>query len=209
MMDRNFELFLRTFGPATSSRPAGDGFVADYAGRLPPSLIEFIREQGFAAYAGGLLWTVDPSKYSAYAQFWCDQFSAMAGAEYLVFARSAFGELFAVRSDTGNVVSLAFHSGSIVFPSDIALPLKKKDSGVLAFFTCHDPEAFDIEDEGGEPLFARAIEQLGELDENEMFGFEPALALGGRMSLENLRRLRMDVHLDILAQLAPPKAFES
>jgi hypothetical protein len=38
-----------------------------------------------------------------------------------------------------------------------------------------------------------------------MYGFEPALVAGGRMALEHLKKVNLDVHLTILRQLAPPK----
>ena len=37
-----------------------------------------------------------------------------------------------------------------------------------------------------------------------MYGFEPAIILGGKMQLENLAKLKLDVHLTILRQLAAP-----
>lgn len=61
-----------------------------------------------------------------------------------------------------------------------------------------------MDDEGGKPLFARARMLLGPLESDEMYGFEPALVAGGRMRLENLRRLKLDQHLSILRQIAAP-----
>jgi hypothetical protein len=37
-----------------------------------------------------------------------------------------------------------------------------------------------------------------------MYGFEPALVLGGRMTFDRLRRVKLDQHLTILRQLAAP-----
>ena len=37
-----------------------------------------------------------------------------------------------------------------------------------------------------------------------MYGFEPAIVLGGKMRLENLRKVKLDQHLTILRQLAAP-----
>ena len=51
------------------------------------------------------------------------------------------------------------------------------------------------------PLFNRALEKLGPLDHDTMYGFVPALALSGSPKLENLQKLDAHVHLDILSQL--------
>jgi hypothetical protein len=37
-----------------------------------------------------------------------------------------------------------------------------------------------------------------------MYGFAPALAVGGVMTLEHLRKVKVDQHLTILRQLAAP-----
>ena len=62
----------------------------------------------------------------------------------------------------------------------------------------------DLKDESGNPLFDRALSSLGTLAPDEMYGFEPAIALGGKILLENLSRTKLDQHLTILRQLAPP-----
>lgn len=38
-----------------------------------------------------------------------------------------------------------------------------------------------------------------------MYGFEPALALGGEPTLDNLRKVKLDQHLTMLRQLAVPR----
>jgi hypothetical protein len=42
------------------------------------------------------------------------------------------------------------------------------------------------------------------LEPDEVYGFEPAIMLGGKMRLENLAKLKLDVHLTVLRQLASP-----
>jgi hypothetical protein len=62
-----------------------------------------------------------------------------------------------------------------------------------------------MEDDEGEGLFERALAQLGPLSKDELYGFEPALVLGGPCRIENLRKLRLDVHLSILRQFEAPR----
>ncbi len=52
------------------------------------------------------------------------------------------------------------------------------------------------------------MEKYGSLGENEIFGFEPAIVLGGETKLENIRKLDMHIHLDILRQLSNPDIQE-
>jgi len=63
----------------------------------------------------------------------------------------------------------------------------------------------DIKDYKNKPLFERAVKKYGELNKNEMFGFEPALILGGEAKLENVRKLPIISHLQFLASLDTPR----
>lgn len=58
--------------------------------------------------------------------------------------------------------------------------------------------------EGGFTPIDVALGNLGPLAPDEMYGFEPALVAGGKMRLENLRKVKLDQHLTILRQLAAP-----
>ncbi|EPM49801.1 hypothetical protein A256_19840 [Pseudomonas syringae pv. actinidiae ICMP 19103] len=52
-------------------------------------------------------------------------------------------------------------------------------------------------------LFEPAREKLGPLKSDEMYGFVPALVLGGPMELKNLQKVKTIEHLTFLSQLSP------
>ena len=52
-------------------------------------------------------------------------------------------------------------------------------------------------------MFTPALAKLGRLKHDEMYGFVPALALGGTSTLANLQKVKAVEHLVLLAQLAP------
>jgi hypothetical protein len=54
-------------------------------------------------------------------------------------------------------------------------------------------------------FFTAAVARLGALEPGEIFGFFPALQLGGKYAVENLQRARAEQHFTILAQLDPFK----
>jgi hypothetical protein len=56
-------------------------------------------------------------------------------------------------------------------------------------------------------LFRRARRKLGLLKSDEMYGFVPALMLGGSEELENLEKVKIIEHLIFLSQLSPLKPF--
>ena len=79
------------------------------------------------------------------------------------------------------------------------------DFRVQTFFGAKTRNECDLKDEHKKSLFESALHTLGPLSSTEMYGFEPALVAGGRMALEHLKKVNLDVHLTILRQLAPPK----
>jgi len=51
-------------------------------------------------------------------------------------------------------------------------------------------------------MFGRATKKLGMLQHDEMYGFVPAVMLGGSDKFENLKKVKAVEHLMILSQLA-------
>jgi hypothetical protein len=79
-----------------------------------------------------------------------------------------------------------------------------RDSSIRAFFAASFTSDYDRSDASKKPLFRRALAKLGPLRADEMYGFEPAIALGGAPVLENIRKVRLGEHLTQLRQLGVP-----
>lgn len=52
--------------------------------------------------------------------------------------------------------------------------------------------------------FERARSKLGALEPHEIYGFEPAIVLGGKVLLENLAKVHATVHLTLLRMFGEP-----
>ncbi len=50
--------------------------------------------------------------------------------------------------------------------------------------------------------------KFGPLGDNEIFGFEPAIILGGELDIKYIQKVDARIHLSILAQLAEPEINE-
>lgn len=72
---------------------------------------------------------------------------------------------------------------------------------MLAFFASKKQKSSDFYDWKDKPLFKRALRKLGPLQSDEMYGFEPALTIGGTPNLEHLVKVKMVEHLVFLSQL--------
>lgn len=151
-------------------------------------------------------WTVDPDEYEDLIDEWLEDTKLEQLDAFHVIARSAFGDLYACGKKTGRSVTIACPLNKISALPKGLKPKSKEDLdlSIYSFFGSSDKSRFNLKDESGKLLFDRAVERLGKLASDEMYGFEPALVLGGRMRRENLVKVKTDAHLTILRQLATP-----
>lgn len=126
--------------------------------------------------------------------------------EYYVIARSAFGDIYLFGGNHGRKLH-------IVAPDSTMLPPRPRppdvNLSVQAFFASQSRRACDFSDVNGVPLFKAAAAKLGRLNYDEMYGFVPALALGGAATLDHLQKVKAVEHLVLLAQLAPLEVLTS
>jgi hypothetical protein len=205
MSDEDFEVFIEEFGEGSRRTEVPAESFKLWQGKLPDQLLKYWKDEGWCAYADGLFWTVTPDDYEDLVDEWLhDTFLEQIDA-FHVIARSAFGELFLWGQKTGGSATISCATNSIIcLSSNLKRRLDDPDFYARTFFSNKSIDRCDLDDELGQPLFKRALAKLGSLEEDEVYGFEPALVLGGKMRLENLAKLKLDVHLTILRQLASP-----
>ena len=201
-MNEDFAVFLEDFGPGVCYHTPTDEFFEKYKGVLPDGLLEFWREQGFRSYAKGLFWTVNPEEYAWMVEGWVRPFDAMTKADYFIFARTAFGEFYCMSPESNRVLTISCPNAMLYASKAFFKLVLGGASAVESFFLASDREDFDFIDQNDKGLFARALKKLGPLAADEVYGFVPLLTLGGETTIDNLQKLRMDVHIEILKQSA-------
>jgi hypothetical protein len=206
MRDEYFEYFISKFGEATSRVTVPTKDIEKWRGKLPEQLLAYWAEEGWCSYANGLLWTVDPEDYEDLVDEWLTDTLLEQIDSFHAIARSAFGDLYLCGETNGNNVTICceLNAISVIAKSFKPKSNEKKDASIRSFFAASNLSDFDLKDERGSPLFERAVAKLGPLEPDEIYGFEPALVLGGKMRLENLAKLKLDAHLTNLRQLAAP-----
>jgi len=210
-MDESFEYFLTNFGPPIARRDVPATDAKRQTGRLPALLLEYWIEHGFAGYADGLFWTVNPDEYADMLAQWLDLSPFKGQDDYQVIARTAFGCLSVWGTKSGASLEINAPHG-LIFPNPAAAKYVQQgrdEIAVQSFFVSLAKNHTDFADEGGKPLFTRARAKLGALEPDEMYAFEPALALGGTATLANLQKVKILEHLTILAQLGAPRIVEN
>lgn len=179
-----FAAFKKTHGRASECRSAPKARITAFRKKLPASLIAEWEESGWGAYGGGLLWLVDPDELKATVRDWLGKSS-----KAVAFARSAFGHLFVWDRDGAHMLDP--HHGTLAkLIDDVDL--------VFDYTLCSTRYLDTVLDQ---KLFVKAHKQLGALAHDECYGFEPAIALGGKATVKSVRKLKLREHLAVLSQL--------
>lgn len=193
-----FGALLRQFGePELAHKVPADEAARD-AGVLPRALLSFWTEHGRGSYKEGAFWICDPRPF-----------------------KPLLGEIFAGDPEFNpkrmSVIGYSAFGTLLIWDR-----LKKQVSVNLLFSTVHNvPEEKRIDQNTGqpfsddftigtfingmqyydEPLFSAAVQRLGRLGEDEIYGFVPALQLGGAFAAENLHKMRVFEHAAFIARL--------
>ncbi len=196
-MDKYFDCFLEGLGPASELRQVPLASMERYRGKLPDQLLAYWEDHGWCGYADGLFWTVNPQEYEPVLEAWIGDTPFMEQDAYHIIARSAFGELYLWGERTGDSLTI-FAPGSYCVPQEALYENGDLERGLRMFFSMRTREENDFDG-----MFVPAMSKLGPLAHDEMYGFVPALALGGPSDLAHLKKVKAVEHLVLLAQLAP------
>ena len=209
-MNEVFAHFLAHFGPAHDRTDLSPRSVARYEALVPRRLQEWWTEQGLCGYGDGLFWFVDPADYESILRSLLSDTPLANDDEFTVIARNAFGSLWAWGRETGTLRISVAHG--LVFSDRPPRPRRSQSQQESAFdvlLVTLTRRFADFYDNAGKPLFARALKRLGRLAPDQMYGFQPALCLGGSADLENLQRVSVLEHLAMLVQLEPSRVMEN
>lgn len=205
-MDESFYYFYHDegFGPVSFSEQVSEETLNKYKGKLPNQLLEYWKSFGFSSWGNGLFWLVNPDDYHDVLKAWLENVETSPHEEYFVISRSAFGDLDVWGTIHGNCYKISSIISSI-YPSIEVVQKQEQNSIIRSFFLSQSKKYSDVKDWKNKPLFERAVKKYGPLNQHEMFGFEPALVLGGEAKLENVRKLPIISHLQLLASLDTPR----
>ncbi|NQD54408.1 DUF1851 domain-containing protein [Pseudomonas sp. CM25] len=207
MRDLDFAEFIEYFGEATQRTSVPEASFEKWKSILPPVLIQYWKNEGWAGYANGLFWTVNPDDYEHIKDAWLKDTPIESLDKFHVIARSAFGNLYLCGEKTGHSTSIICNHNEILAVKN-RLKIKEltaQNITIQSLFGTSEPEDYDNTDSNGKPLFERALKKYGPLAPDEIYGFEPALVAGGKPTLQNLCRLKLDPHLLILRNFDTPR----
>ncbi|REF26452.1 hypothetical protein BDD26_1095 [Xenorhabdus cabanillasii] len=210
MRDEDFEYFIKKWGEATQHRAVPVESIEKWLGKLPGQLLYYWKTEGWNSYQNGLFSIVNPDDYEDIVDMWLEDTPFESMDSYHVIARSGFGELYLCGQKTGTILSISCIFNTIFYDKEDSSEKTKKelDFDISTFFSSKNIDSLDLTEESNTSIFSKAIENHGLLNENEIFGFEPAISLGGEIKVENVRKLNMHIHFDILRQFSEPDIHE-
>jgi hypothetical protein len=177
-----FDAFRKTNGPPRNCARPTDLALKEHETKVDADLLEEWKNNGWCTYANGVIWFVNPDEFKDVLAEW------LPGRALTVVLRTAFGDLVLVGD--GQVYYLHVHYGRLISVATVlrrylnATVTKKYVGGVM-----------------NGSLTAKAVKKLGALQPDEVFTFEPALALGGASEIKYVTKVKIFPHLSFLAQL--------
>ncbi|WP_265444653.1 GAD-like domain-containing protein [Flexivirga meconopsidis] len=165
--------FVDAFPPDGGTRVPTDPFLTYGEGHAPDALVELWRTHGLGWYGGGRIALVDPGEWMATLQTW---FGNEVGS--FPIAVTSFGHVYHYDRPAGKdriqCLDPHFQNNQVV-AEDIS-----------EFFNSHLPgNSSHLADLHA--LHNASRDAKGELGQDEIYYFEPMLAMGGQVRIENLR----------------------
>lgn len=202
MADADFEYFLTKL-PRTQEGPAcTEDHLKAYRDEIPKALLSYWKEFGFSGFGDGIIWRTDPLEWGHTTETLTAELSHPdlgESATYIPYARSAFGEVYFWTPGFGRSLSIdpVYRLAFFTRPGRAGA----KDRSIQSFFGSSDRNEFDLK-WNDVPLFESVLERCGPLTYDLMYGFVPAVALGGAASVETASPFDIHVHLELLKEFA-------
>jgi hypothetical protein len=203
--DEDFDYMLEKIGEPYDIQKVDEAVIEKYKDKLPEQLFKYWREIGWCGFGNGLLWMVNPAEYEDILTYWLTNSDLGDRDDLSVIARSAFGELYVWASKKGKILTIDPHITMIMYDSEKDetnyYTKEEEDERMQSYWGILSKVSLDFEDESDQPLFDRALQKLGPLKSDEMYGFKHHYRLGGKMELKNLEISKLEVYQHSASQL--------
>lgn len=172
-----------------------------YRDRIPDSLDYLWRKAGVSNWAGNSFQLVDPATYAGLIDDLLAGNRFIARDEVVPYGLTAFGRMSLWHRRFG-LINVDFPDARICYMDkpEAELDWQRQQYAILAGMPGKVVGDFYN-------LLEPSLRKFGPIAEGEMYGFVPALAMGGSEDIEHLQKLRAPEHLSLLSQLSPPRTY--
>ena len=159
--------------------------IEKYRGRLPDEYLEIWQEHGYCTFYGGYLKIIDPEDYQQLLEK-----TFFLGKESVPIMATAFGDIITWEEDHYVGIVRYRYGDNDILGSGFKYFMTDVEYGEL------DEDFFSIEQ------YEEAVDNYGELGYDECFGYVPLLALGGKESVSNLKKVKIREHIALITEMA-------
>ena len=178
-----FDCFVDALPPDPIRIPVPPDLNQILGQSVPEELREFWEKYELGGFGDSALNFFDPRRVAK------DVARLSGRANAIPFARTAFGDVFSVDSNTVFLTSVEYRRTVEISPS----------LDIFGFGTFKSKRQTD--DLLMRPYKDEAERKLGKLDPGECYGYRLALAAGGKEDIDNLEIKRFEAYLAVLADL--------
>nr|WP_210304844.1 GAD-like domain-containing protein [Rhizobium sp. BK212] len=205
-----FDEFLSAYKIDNVIRPSAADVEA-YRGKLPDFLLRFWTDHGWCSWSDGQYWLCNPSLPKPVLDYVFRGDPELDPKEMYAFGYTAFGEIDIWYGDA--MIRLNLPRGEVAVDNrgyNEEYQRRWTDEVMLGlcFSGRFAPVTPPWEDENQKNMMPQALETLGPLAWGQIYGFAPAVSLGGRKILKNLQKMPLVEHLVFLASMEPPTYYD-
>lgn len=158
--------------------------LSKYETILPGELIEIWENYGLGSLLGGYLKVINPESYQELLND--TYFRAKISIPILT---TAFGDIITL--EEGQYIGMVkYKNGNFVM---LAKNFKR--------FMHNLEDDYFLEKYFQIPQYVEAVKKLGELEYDECFGYVPLLGLGGSEKVDNLDKVKIKEHIELISQM--------
>jgi hypothetical protein len=204
-INAHFAYCIKKFGPPAGGEPVPPEVIEMYRSKVPQSMLDFWEEYGVGLWLDGRFQLCRPDRYQGLIDMILEGDPDFNPSQSVLIGYTAFGKLlvwhnknYFLEIDLVEKIAYTRH----VSPRH---PILDPDRDLPSDLDSIDSGAYDYHEhtDAAKPLFTRALKKCGKLAYGECYGFFPAVGLGGRGVLGEVRRVEAGAHFSIIAQLEP------
>lgn len=158
--------------------------ISKYEDKLPEDIISIWKEYGFGTFMNGYFKIINPDEYVEVLEM-----SYYASDRAIPMIMTAFGDLI-VWEDNRYIMMIKYKEKDI-----------KCLSATMDWFwedlsdEYYTNKFFELD------IYSKAVEKAGRLAIDECFGYTPLLGLGGSKKIDNLSKVKIREHIEIITTM--------